>query len=83
MTIVSLRQKVVAKEEKIFFNDLEGSVVAISPVTKRMKMLQPHDTLEPYAAFSTCQIEGGLFQLSTNTCQVLLPDFTTRKFTIE
>ena len=48
ITISALRQKVVTKEEKVFFNALEGSIVAISPVTKRMKMLQPCTTFEPY-----------------------------------
>ena len=53
-SISALRQKVVAKEEKIFFNPLEGSIVAISPVTKRMKTIQPHGTFEPYRTFRTC-----------------------------
>ena len=53
-SISALRQKVVVKEEKIFFNKLEGSIVAIQPLTKRIKMLQPHTTLEPYKTFSNC-----------------------------
>ena len=71
------------KEEKIFYNELEGSIVAVSPVTRRMKMIQPYGTFEPYRIFSTCQVEQGLFQLSNDNCQVLLPDMNTRKFTIE
>ena len=83
ITISALRQKVVTKEEKVFFNALEGSIVAISPVTKRMKMLQPCTTFEPYESFNTCQVEQGLFQLSNETCQILHPIFKTRKFTVE
>ena len=53
-SIAALRQKVLAKEEKVFFNPLEGSIVAISPTTKRMKTIQPHGSFEPYRTFSTC-----------------------------
>ena len=83
MSISALRQKVFVKEEKIFYNELEGSIVAISPISKRMKMLQPYGTFEPYRSFNTCQIDRGLFQLSNDTCQILLPNFRTRRFTIE
>ena len=73
----------IAKEEKIFFNELEGSIVSISPVTKRMKSIQPYTPFGAYRSFNTCQVEQGLFQLSDEVCQVLVPNFKTRKFTIE
>ena len=82
-SISALRRKVVAKNEKICYNDLEGSIVAISPVTRSMKLLQPYDTFEPYRTFNTCQIDNGLFQVTRDKCQVLHPDFMTRRFTIE
>ena len=37
--ITKLRENVVGKEEKIMFNDLEGSILAVSPLSKRMKSL--------------------------------------------
>ena len=55
-SITALRQKVVVKQEKIIYNELEGSIVAFSPVTKRMKTLLPYSTFEPYRYFNTCQI---------------------------
>ena len=83
MSIVALRHKVVNKEEKIVFNELEGSMVAISPISKKMKMLYPYEACELSKGFRTCPIETGLLQLSKDSCQLLLPDFKTRKFTIE
>ena len=37
--IKALSDKVYLKEEKIVYNDLEGSILAVSPITKRMKLL--------------------------------------------
>ena len=83
MSISALRRKVQAKEEKLILNEQEGSIVAISTLTKRMKMLYSYEPIELYKGFRTCQIENGLFQLSRDSCQVLVPDLTARKFTIE
>ena len=76
----------LASREKIFFNVIENCVVAVNTETKRLKALQPQagETFDPYKTFATCQLKLGLFQLATDgTCQVLLPDFKTWKFTVE
>lgn len=84
MCISALRRKVVNQEEKLSYNELESSIVAISPLTTKMKMLYPYEHCDQFKAFKTCQIETGLFQLSANSsCRILIADFKTRKFTIE
>lgn len=82
--VQTLESKVLKKQEIIFYNKMECSIVGISPDTKKMKMLQSHEPGEQYKGLMTVPIDIGLFQLATDsTCQVLIPDFRTRKFTIE
>ena len=53
----------LASHEKIFFNAVENSVVAVNTETKRLKVLQPQvgEPFDPYKTFATCHLKMGLF----------------------
>ena len=66
------------------YNENGDNIIAISPLTKRMELLQPYEPCEPYKLYRTCVVETGLFQIANDsTCRVLLPDLVTRKFAVE
>lgn len=49
-----------------------------------MRVLYPNQTdYQTYISFTTCHVDGGLFQLGNDSsCQVLQPDFVSGNFSI-
>ena len=52
--IATLSRKLLEKKEVTLYNALEGTLLAISPETKRMRSLTPYETFEPYQEFLCC-----------------------------